>query len=219
MNTDKQELRDGVKSHLEQYQLNGEQLQALMNLQTDATGSLPATEAIAKGVITPNKGRIRDYLSLASAAVFLLAIIVSWQTNVFVSPSSDIPLAIAKEVAKNHIKLKPLEVRSNNLSVIRDYFTELDFSPVQSRWYQGRATNLLGARYCSIAGVSAAQIRYQGDNAELQTLYQVGYNPDIYGDIPDIDNAEKPLIITIKGIRTEIWLEQGLLMATAESQP
>lgn len=198
-------LRQGVQEHLQTFQLAPEQLQNLMQMQKDA-------EIIEEPQIVSKKNLY--YLPFASAAVFLLAILVALQANIFTQQAADLPNEIAMEVAKNHIKLKPLEVKANSLVPISNYFTELDFSPLKSQFYSRRGTTLLGARYCSIKGVSAAQIRYQDQHGKLQTLYEVGYDADIYGPIPNFDKGEQPLVITIKGITVEIWQEHGLLMAS-----
>lgn len=214
MNKKPQALREGVEQHLGQFQLDETQLQHLLQLQQHAekAEALPPPSTLKQ---RPS----RQYALLSSVAALLLVVVIGWQPNQFFTNNSDLSLAIANEVAKNHIKLKPLEVSTDSLPKIRDYFTELEFSPVKSRWYQRRATKLLGARYCSIAGITAAQIRYQDKNGQLQTLYEVSYDSDIHGDIPNIDKGETPIEIIVKGVKTEIWVEQGLLMATAQEQP
>lgn len=214
MKKNPQALREGVEQHFNQFELNDTQLQELLQLQQQAqsTQALDSSRSLKQH---PS----RLYALYGSVAALLLAIIIAWQPSQFFTNNSDVSLTIANEVAKNHIKLKPLEVTSNSLPTIREYFTELEFSPVKSLWYQRRASELLGARYCSIAGATAAQIRYQDSSGGLQTLYEAIYNSDIHGDIPDIDKGETPLKIAVKGVKTEIWVEQGLLMATAQGQP
>ncbi len=129
---------------------------------------------------------------------------------------SNIPLKIANEVAMNHIKMKPLEVTSNSLYDLRGYFTELDFSVTFSNEFPLTKGHLLGGRYCSIQGVSAAQIRYQAPTDESKvTLYQVGYDEQKYGDIPNIEKGETPLTLQVKGVQVRLWVEKGLLMAEA----
>lgn len=213
MNKKTQALREGVEQHLGQFQLSDAQLQHLQQLQQDTERTQELEQPRTLKQRSPHL-----YALLGSVAVMLFAIFIGWQPNQFIG-STDMPQAIANEVAKNHIKLKPLEVTTNSLPKIRDYFTELEFSPVKSMWYQRRSTQLLGARYCSIAGISAAQIRYQDSNGQLETLYEVSYDSAIHGDIPHIDKGEAPLEIIVKGVKTEIWVEQGLLMATAQEQP
>ena len=201
-------LRKGVENHLNQYQLNDDQMLRLMTMQGE--NSSPEE--------TPYTSRwnIRNLQFTSVAAALIVAVVLAWPTLHSLRNASEIPRAIAMEVAKNHIKLKPLEVTSPTLTPIRRYFTELDFSPVKSQLYERRGNSLLGARYCSISGVSAAQLRYKDKRGQFQTLYEVGYDPEIYGPLPDINKGEMPLIIVARGVKTTIWVEQDLLMVSAE---
>lgn len=206
-------LRQGVNEHLQEFQLDQSQLDKLMAMQAaaDQQQRQPGKEKVLSRHERPH------YLMLATAASVLLALIVVWQSSFFASSNVNMPKAIAMEVAKNHIKLKPLEVSSARFSPVRQYFTELDFAPLKSSLYQLRGNALLGARYCSIAGISAAQIRYKDEKEQLQTLYQVGYAADVYGPIPDINKGEKPLEVIALGLKTTQWVEQGLLMVAVEN--
>jgi len=201
-------LRKGVENHLNQYQLNDDQMLRLMTMQGE--NSSPEE--------TPYTSRwnIRNLQFTSVAAALIVAVVLAWPTLYSPRNTSEIPHAISMEVAKNHIKLKPLEVTSPTLTPIRRYFTELDFSPVKSQLYERRGNSLLGARYCSISGVSAAQLRYKDKRGQFQTLYEVGYDPEIYGPLPDINKGEMPLIIVARGVKTTIWVEQDLLMVSAE---
>lgn len=122
---------------------------------------------------------------------------------------------IADEVAKNHIKMKPLEVKTAQLLQLRAYFTELDFTLVSSSQIDD-AKQMIGGRYCSIQGLTAAQIRFV-DRQQSVTLYQVQYNMRLYGEIPTIESGEPPLELVVRGVAVSIWVEKGLLMATARS--
>jgi len=201
-------LREGVENHLNQYQLNDDQMQRLIAMQDASSSSEEAAYTASWNI------RILKFSSVAAALV--VAVLLAWPVLYSQNKASDIPRSIAMEVAKNHIKLKPLEVTSPTLTPIRRYFTELDFSPVKSQLYERRGNNLLGARYCSISGVSAAQLRYKDKRGQFQTLYEVGYDPKVYGPLPDIDKGETPLIIIARGVKTTIWVEQDLLMVSAE---
>lgn len=201
-------LREGVENHLNQYQLNDDQMQRLMTMQKENSSPEEAPYTASWNT------RILQFSSLAAALV--VAVLLAWPAIYSLKNTSEIPRSIAMEVAKNHIKLKPLEVTSPTLTPIRRYFTELDFSPVKSELYERRGNNLLGARYCSISGVSAAQLRYKDKRGQFQTLYEVGYDPKVYGPLPDINKGETPLIIIARGVKTTIWIEQDLLMVSAE---
>lgn len=136
---------------------------------------------------------------------------------IFLVPSSPqtVEMAIAKEVVKNHIKMKPLEIESNDLGALRKYFTQLDFFLIQSQRYD--IGNMLGARYCSIQGVTAAQMRYQSpidDGANVISVYEVEYDPQLFGDIPSLDQGLAPKEIILNGLSVKLWVEKGLLMVS-----
>lgn len=128
---------------------------------------------------------------------------------------------IASEVTKNHIKLKPLEVKSNTLQPLRQYFTELDFTPQFSQKFGSLAgiRDLVGGRYCSIQSINAAQLRFKNSDDKASpwsTLYQVEYSPDIFGAIPKIELGETPLVTYSRGLKVSLWVEKELLMVSVE---
>ncbi len=123
---------------------------------------------------------------------------------------------IALEVARNHIKLKPLDVETNSMDGIRRYFTDLEFVPAESSLLASADLELLGGRYCSIQSVPAAQLRVTlPDNNRLQTLYQTEYHQDIFGPLPVLENGGIPVTVNVKGITVRIWVEKGLLFTLA----
>lgn len=123
---------------------------------------------------------------------------------------------IASEVVHNHIRLKPMEVASNHLSVVGDYFEKLDFSPVESDYIKKMSMSLIGGRYCSIQGITAAQLRYvDPKNNHLATVYQGHFDPSQHSDLPDVDQKEAPIERISKGVHVEIWVEKGILFAKA----
>lgn len=125
---------------------------------------------------------------------------------------------IADEVARNHVKMKPLEVQTEQLSQLRDYFTQLDFTPVNSSFLtKSSDSKMLGGRYCSIQGLTAAQIRFSQKDKQPLTLYEVQYDPSLYGEQPILEQGDKPTELIVRGVAVSIWVEKGLLMATARS--
>ncbi len=125
---------------------------------------------------------------------------------------------IADEVARNHVKMKPLEVQTEQLSQLRNYFTQLDFTPVNSSFLtKSSDSKMLGGRYCSIQGLTAAQIRFSQKDKQPITLYEVQYDPSLYGKQPILELGDKPTELIVRGVAVSIWVEKGLLMATARS--
>lgn len=127
---------------------------------------------------------------------------------------------IADEVARNHVKMKPLEVQTEQLSQLREYFTQLDFTPVSSSFLANTNngdSKMLGGRYCSIQGLTAAQIRFSQKDKQPITLYEVQYDSNLYGEQPILERGDKPTKLVVRGVAVSIWVEKGLLMAIARS--
>lgn len=174
----------------------------------------------------PRKPLVRMIYALA-ASVFVLLVAFQLYSytqmqQLFNGASNSVVMTsmswkIADEVARNHVKMKPLEVQTQQLSQLRDYFTQLDFTPVNSRLLSQSHSKMLGGRYCSIQGLTAAQIRFSQEGKQPITLYEVQYDPSLYGVQPILERGERPTELVVRGVAVSIWVEKGLLMATARS--
>ena len=194
-------LKQAVTDRLEAFALNEEQLQQLELLAERA----PAARRQPAPVFR--------YAIAGAVAAFLLAFVL---TPLFME-QGDVRQRIAMEVASNHIKLKPLEVETGSIDGIRDYFEKLDFMPVSSALLSRSGLQLLGGRYCSLQGVTAAQLRLEEPGSgKLQTLYQTEYIEDVFKDMPVMEQGDEPVELYAKGIRVKIWVEKGLLFALTE---
>jgi hypothetical protein len=184
------------------------------NSYTDA--STDAAHPVADIVASTHSRRI--FLPTLAASLLLLVMCLWWQQHSFSSrfAAGDSVRVIAMEVVKNHLKLRPLEVETNSMVEVQDFFDQLDFLPQRSATLAQQFLlgddAMLGGRYCSIKGVTAAQLRYRGVSTEISTLYEVGYDPSLFGVMPDVVAGEEPLDIMIKGLQVSLWQEQGLLM-------
>jgi len=198
-------LKQAIRHHFEQRVLSTEQLERLEALMSvNAPG--PAGRPIAKSWIG---------WPAAAAIAALLAVIMLLAPG----PVDEIPMTdrIAMEVARNHIKLKPLDVETDNMDGIRRYFTDLEFAPVKSQLLASSNLELLGGRYCSIQSVPAAQLRVSApDKHGLKTLYQSEYRKEVFGPLPVLENGGVPVEVNVKGITVRIWVEKGLLFALTE---
>ena len=194
-------LKQSVRDHIELYRLDDDQLQKLESLGGQLA---PATE---------RRVSVYGFALAGAVAAFLLAF--------FLAPllveTDDIRERIAMEVATNHIKLKPLEIETRSIEGIRDYFKKLDFIPVSSKLVSDSGLELIGGRYCSLLGITAAQLRVRkpGSNT-VQTLYQTEYRKDVFASMPVLEQGHEPVDIYVKGIKVSIWVEKGLLFALTE---
>ena len=198
-------LKQAIRNHFEQHSLSTDQFERLEAL-LDVKAPIPAGRR--------HMERLLLGWSAAAAIAALLVIIVLFPPGLV----EDIPMTeqIALEVARNHIKLKPLDVETNSMDGIRRYFTDLEFVPAENSLLANADLELLGGRYCSIQSVPAAQLRITSpDGNHLQTLYQTEYRKDIFGPLPVLENGDAPVTVNVKGITVRIWVEKGLLFAHA----
>ncbi len=194
-------LKQSVREHLELNVLTEDQLQKLASLSVQQE-----PEKLRKSLVYP-------LAITASVIAFLLTFLLSPLVN----EQGDIRERIAVEVATNHIKLKPLEIETDSIEDIRVYFTKLDFFPVNSRLISENGLELIGGRYCSLQGITAAQLRVKKPGTDVvQTLYQTEYRKDVFKNMPQLEEGDAPIDIYVKGIKVKIWVEKGLLFALTD---
>ena len=194
-------LKQAVRNHFKQHVLSQDRLNRL--------------ESLLKGNEPRPKGRRHITGPLISWSVAATIVVLLLVTMLFPPGSMDtIPMTeqIALEVARNQLKLKPLDVETDNMESIRSYFTDLEFVPVESSLLA--SAELVGGRYCSIQSVPAAQLRIAVPYSNrLQTLYQTEYRRDVFGPLPVLEKGNAPVTVNVKGITVRIWVEKGLLFA------
>ncbi len=192
-------LKNVMREHIEKKSLADEQLESLLQLQKGKTE------------------KESSYFNmqprwLAVAVVVFIAIV-----NVLyfsMSPQLALDQRIGSEVAKNHVKLKPLEIQTSSIQAVRDFLTELDFLPIESVLLKGSTKSLIGGRYCSIQGVTAAQLRLKDSKTgQIQSLYQTVYDKKVFSGLPELKENQKPVTVYSKGLAVDIWIEKGLLFA------
>lgn len=195
----RKKIKETISAHIASKSLSDVQLDALMNLQNASSDAPPINRTV-------------QYRWVASFAAVVMIMLTSLYFNL--SPDLSMDERIGNEVAKNHIKLKPLEVESSSIDVLRSYFTELDFTPIESSLIKPLDKTLLGGRYCSIQGVTAAQLRLKDNKTgKVQSLYQTIYTPDVFKNLPRLEEGQAPITIYSGGLEVDIWVEKGLLFA------
>ena len=194
-----QHLKNAINNHLNKQSLSEKQLDHLLALQDRYLTRPPARKSMP--------------LRWAAAFTFVLTFLASI-LYFNLTPQFALDERIGNEVAKNHIKLKPLEIQTSSIQVIRNYFTELDFSPIESTLVRKTNKSLIGGRYCSIQGITAAQLRLKDNKSgQVQSLYQTLYKPEVFKDLPQLEEGKKPVTVYSKGLEVDIWVEKGLLFA------
>ena len=194
-------LKDAIRDHFESQTLSADQLAKLRNV----------IEHHSKPHSDDRQREDRTWrlywLVSAMSLVLIASTLIIWNYK-----SEDMSELIAREVVQNHVYLKPLDIESGELTEVSEFFSVLGFTPQNSRHVPGLTTRLKGGRYCSVQSVPAAQIRLNTPNHEnLDTMYQLKYDPEIFGHLPIVENGESPLQSLVSGVEVEIWVENGLL--------
>ncbi|MFT6153398.1 MAG: hypothetical protein ACJAYK_001569 [Crocinitomicaceae bacterium] len=160
----------------------------------------------------------RSYIRLLSkvASLFAVAVFITLfaiNQNSYYKKENMVNLIVA-EVVNNHRYLKPLEVTSSQLVSVSKYFNQLSFSPYASNndsVVSALSNTLIGGRYCSIQGTTAAQLRMESSEGSISTLFQVGMS-DSFLNIPSFEKGEASIVKHKDGYEVQIWQEKGLLM-------
>lgn len=203
-----------IQDKLETVSLDDKQLDQLFKIQSKH-------QSLNEANVFNNQSKPRF---LIASALLMLIISLSLFTYFSSQPlSSDMVQRIANEVAQNHLKMKPMEVQTGNMSEVQNYFTKLDFLPQPSQQLaqqlSKQTTNpiqLAGGRYCSIQSSTAAQLRYKNKKGNYVTLFETPYDPILFKQIPNLDKGEKPITTYARGIKVKLWVERGLLMVSTE---
>tara|TARA_R110002049_G_scaffold124479_1_gene279942 strand:- start:26598 stop:27203 length:606 start_codon:yes stop_codon:yes gene_type:complete len=200
----KQKLKKTVNDFVESQQLNHKQLQELTKILNSRQENNKWTDSIRMGAV---------------AVVFLLVMVLGIFWSIWEHNHADVSQLIAEEVSYNHLKMKPMEVASTSLNDMRDYFNELDFSLSQSQFVINNNLQLVGGRYCSIQGETAAQLRMKDAlTGNIQIVYQAPYNKELFRELPNLQEGQEPVRHFVNGIGVDIWVEKGILFARSFDQ-
>lgn len=181
-------LTDHVRSHYEEQRLTDRRLAEISAIAR--SGSSPVSR--------------RPWIRYGSAAALLVTAVV---VSVLLFSGPDVSAAVAREIAMNHGKALAVEFQASCCEDLCECMDKLDCSPVTPRRVRERGLRVVGARYCSIQGELAAQIRLEDRDGRRWTLYQCPCTPAL----EDIRESST----TIDGVRVEVWQEEGLFMGLA----
>ncbi len=228
----KQSITDHTKSIAGKHRLSEQQLDQLHRLMSDSQDY--EAEAPKKSV-----NRFGSYSAIAASLFLVCAIsmytVFNYQQDkhadtvvgafpdvdknglsVNVQAGENIFMQIANEVSYNHTNLKPMEVSSDTFATVANYFSNLEFFPRSTSNLSNASLRLVGGRYCSIKGSSAAQLRYVDAGGKLTTLFETNYDATKFQGLPVIENGEEPVEVYARGYKVDIWVEKGLVMATVQ---
>ncbi|MEX0981900.1 MAG: hypothetical protein WD577_05025 [Bacteroidales bacterium] len=114
----------------------------------------------------------------------------------------------AKEIAYNHTKGLNAEYLTSSITELNHYMDKLDFSIINSEMIKDYTWS--GARYCSVQGAIAAQIKLKDSKNNVCTLYEFKQN--------DENDLEKSQTYFIAGVKVMLWSDSGVIFGLAEDK-
>jgi hypothetical protein len=189
-----QKLKESIKEYYEKHSLSTTQLLKMQYIQKK---------------LYPQFNRRRrlhtKWAIAAGAMVLLIGAVIFINTR-----SHRIYIAeLISEIAYNHNRNLEMEIKSDSLKEIASYLSRLDFPLIHPTRLPPDNWEMIGGRYCSLKGQFAAQLKLRNKvNQKIYTLYQIE-KPHGINNIADFSEH------FAKGVKVNLWLERGLILALA----
>jgi len=197
-------LDDHLKEYYARQQLRPEKLDQLI---AQATTAPPIQKSLVRNLIASTRRRATPQFAAVAA---LLVILISLPlTRWYYAEEGNWPLRAAKEIALNHKKQLSAEFIATDYATLRARMSKLDFVLTAPQQLPNTQLSVVGARYCSIQGHLAAQIKLEDSQGKHYTLYERSLI-----DTPTLPNQSEYMV---DGIRVQAWREAGLFFGLASS--
>jgi len=144
------------------------------------------------------------------AACFSLLILplIYLSYSVTHSPGNFMNRIVAQEIALNHNKQLPIEFNAQTIAQLDKQMAQLDFALHDSKHSSLDNLTIIGARYCSIQGNLAAQIRLQDNSGNDYTLFQTPLTQSL--------NNQSELTSDVNNVFINRWQEDGVFFGLAK---
>lgn len=190
-------LRQGVRDLADQHSLSADELRALRALVDDQP-TIPSRRrwlAVAAG------------LGVVTVGGFL-------GVNLVGRGNQATLMAMADEIAYNHLRSVPMDFEQLSLDQLRREFASLGFNLLDAAEVENVPGVLTGGRFCSVASVPAAMLQYRAEQGSI-TVYQARFDPQRHRGAADMDRGQPGRVVHSGGVRVCLCHTQGVLLATA----
>lgn len=120
--------------------------------------------------------------------------------------------SVSREIAMNHRKQLNLEFSARDYAALQAQMGKLDFALAPPSNPAASSLHVVGARYCSIQGQLAAQIRVRDSAGTVYTLYETRLTDKLRAVSGEVKT---------EGVGIRLWSEEGLFygLAVNHSRP
>ncbi|MEO1236778.1 MAG: hypothetical protein AAFX76_08330 [Planctomycetota bacterium] len=202
------DVRERVRDHYTAQRLGSERMRAILD---GVAAEIPAASG--------RRGQRAWSRWAAAAAVGLAGLLAgaAWWASGPAPPPESPPEStpewatlVAREIALNHNKALGPDYAAAGFDELASMRVKLGFTPFEPAGWEERGLRLVGARYCSVQGCMATQMRVVDGDGEAWTLYQV--RPD--ERLARLNDS----VVAVDGVEVELWREAGLVMGLARSR-
>jgi len=151
-------------------------------------------------------------MKMGIAASFLMFTVVTTQVlfNTYSHNTGDLVMRIAQEVELNHNKQFKSDFLSTNVQTLASVMHKLDFDLKLPARLINAGYEIIGARYCSIQGGIAAQLKLIDSAGKTSTLYVTKLN-DLLVEISQQSQSHD-------GLTIDLWQDESLFYSLAQPQ-
>ncbi len=151
-------------------------------------------------------------LNFLWAASFIFVLVVFWGYFNFEQNQAlknNLTQLISQEIVLNHNKQLKLDFEAKDYESLNQAMAKLDFTISKSQHETLAELEIVGARYCSIQGRIATQIRLKDKDGKYFTLYQT--------KLTELLEKSPAVIQRIQQVEVHQWQEGDLFFGLAES--
>jgi hypothetical protein len=185
-----------LRAHYQRQRLDRDKLERLCDL-ADAAGESRSP--------APSRASTRRIAMAAGGIVLAAAVLLAVAINERPPITEPRPELIAEEIALNHRKDLAVEFATPSYLDLSSRMNKLDFRVVEPA--TPVSAKLLGARYCSINGCIAAQLKVCDPKGRVHTVYQTRYKPQL---ACMLDRS-----IDVGKVRVRFWRQGEVLVGMA----
>lgn len=193
-------IDEHVKSHYQSQLFDEKKLNKLLEM-----GEVPKADASFRQLVV-----VKSHFSWVASFVFIA--VVFWGYFNFEQNQAlknNLTQLISQEIALNHNKQLKLDFEAKNYESLNQAMAKLDFTISKSQHANLAELEIVGARYCSIQGKIATQIRLKNKDGKYFTLYQT--------KLTELLKKNPAVIQRIQQVEVHQWQEDGLFFGLAES--
>jgi len=149
----------------------------------------------------------RWWPAYAAVVMILVTGVLIAHQHLLLDERKDIAL---RETAMNHITKLQVDFSATELEDLNSKMSKLDFALRLPNKVSAVANNLIGARYCTIAGNLAAHLRFNERASGKQLSL---FMTPVADEMKHLLNEQAQ----IEGVNVKLWQEEGLFYAMADS--